>query len=90
MRFYTKQHKMYCAIDLHACTMYVSALSQVCQGIGGETPRHRGHAEQLSALRTRLPAVPSRLSPYAQVVLMSCRYTMTEAQERRAEKIVGW
>jgi hypothetical protein len=22
MRFYTKQHKMYCGIDLHARTMY--------------------------------------------------------------------
>ena len=28
MRFYTKQHKMYCGIDLHARTMYVCILSQ--------------------------------------------------------------
>jgi transposase len=28
MRFYTKQHKMYCGIDLHARTMYICLLSQ--------------------------------------------------------------
>jgi hypothetical protein len=28
MRFYTKQHQMYCGIDLHARTMYVCILSQ--------------------------------------------------------------
>jgi transposase len=28
MRFYTKQHKAYCGIDLHARTMYVCILNQ--------------------------------------------------------------
>jgi len=28
MRFYTKQHQMYCGIDLHARTTYVCILSQ--------------------------------------------------------------
>src|SRR5262245_14315189 len=28
MRFYTKQHRMYCGIDLHARTMYICILSQ--------------------------------------------------------------
>ncbi len=28
MRFYTKQHKAYCGIDLHARTMYLCILNQ--------------------------------------------------------------
>ena len=28
MRFYTKQHKFYCGIDLHARTMYLCILNQ--------------------------------------------------------------
>lgn len=28
MRFYTKQHKFYCGIDLHARTMYLCILDQ--------------------------------------------------------------
>src|SRR5215475_4401638 len=33
MRFYTKQHKMYCGIDLHARTMSVGILSQAGEGM---------------------------------------------------------
>jgi transposase len=36
MRFYTKQHKFYCGIDLHARSMYVCVLSQA-----GEILLHR-------------------------------------------------
>jgi transposase len=36
MRFYTKQHKAYCGIDLHARSMYVCILRQ-----DGEILRHR-------------------------------------------------
>ena len=36
MRFYTKQHKFYCGIDLHARTMYLCILNQ-----DGEILRHR-------------------------------------------------
>ena len=36
MRFYTKQHKAYCGIDLHARSMYVCILSQ-----DGEIRLHR-------------------------------------------------
>src|SRR6266536_4634806 len=36
MRFYTKQHKAYCGIDLHARTMYVCILNH-----GGEILVHR-------------------------------------------------
>jgi hypothetical protein len=28
MRFYTKQHKFYCGIDLHARTMHLCVLNQ--------------------------------------------------------------
>ena len=28
MRFYTKQHKFYCGVDLHAKTMYLRILDQ--------------------------------------------------------------
>jgi len=36
MRFYTKQHKYYCGIDLHARTMFICILDQA-----GETLFHR-------------------------------------------------
>jgi hypothetical protein len=36
MRFYTKQHKAYCGIDLHARSMYRCILSQ-----DGEIRLHR-------------------------------------------------
>ena len=36
MRFYTKQHKAYCGIDLHARTMYLCILNQ-----DGEILLHR-------------------------------------------------
>src|SRR5215831_13221759 len=36
MRFYTKQHKFYCGIDLHARTMYLCVLNQ-----DGEIVLHR-------------------------------------------------
>ncbi len=36
MRFYTKQHKYYCGIDLHARRMYVCILDQA-----GEVLVHR-------------------------------------------------
>jgi len=31
MRFYTKQHRHYCGIDLHARTLYVCVLDQAGQ-----------------------------------------------------------
>jgi len=39
MRFYTRQHKHYCGIDLHARTMYLCILSQ-----GGEVLLHQNIA----------------------------------------------
>ena len=33
MRFYTKQHRHYCGIDLHARTLYVCILDAAGQGL---------------------------------------------------------
>ena len=45
MRFYTKQHPLYCGIDLHARTMYVCLLDQA-----GETLVHRNMTATPEAL----------------------------------------
>ena len=34
MRFYTKQHRHYCGIDLHARSMYVCILNQAGEVLG--------------------------------------------------------
>src|SRR5215510_9824234 len=62
MRFYTKQHKFYCGIDLHARTMYLCILNQ-----GGAILVHRN-----------MPAGPDpflkAIAPYreALVVCVEC------------------
>ena len=51
MRFYTRQHKWYCGIDLHARTMYVCILNQ-----DGEIVVHRNMPTSPEALlRTIAP-----------------------------------
>src|SRR4030042_353035 len=40
MKFYTKQHKFYCGIDLHAKSMYVCIMNQ-----DGEKAIHGGKAK---------------------------------------------
>ena len=65
MRFYTKQHKFYCGIDLHARTMYVCILNQ-----DGEIMLHRP-----------MPASPEpflqAIAPYREdvVVAVECMFT---------------
>jgi transposase len=65
MRFYTKQHKFYCGIDLHARTMYLCILSQ-----DGEILVHRN-----------MPAGPEpflkAIAPYREdlVVCVECIFT---------------
>jgi len=50
MRFYTKQHKNYCGIDLHTNKMYVCIINQ-----DGETVVHRNmKAEPQTFLRAIL------------------------------------
>jgi hypothetical protein len=46
MRFYTKQHRFYCGIDLHARTMYLCILNQ-----DGEILLHRNMRSCPSSLR---------------------------------------
>src|ERR671924_446548 len=65
MRFYTKQHKFYCGIDLHARSIYLCILNQ-----GGEILLHR-----------HMPAGPEpflkAIAPYREdlVVCVECIFT---------------
>jgi transposase len=65
MRFYTKPHRFYCGIDLHARTMYLCILNQA-----GETLVHRN-----------MPAAPEpflkTIAPYREdvVVCVECLFT---------------
>jgi len=65
MRFYTKPHRFYCGIDLHARTMYLCILNQA-----GETLVHRN-----------MPAAPEpflkTIAPYREdvVVCVECIFT---------------
>ena len=65
MRFYTKQHRFYCGIDLHARTMYLCILNQA-----GETLVHR-----------HMPAAPApflkTIAPYREdvVVCVECIFS---------------
>src|SRR5215831_13863608 len=62
MRFYTKQHKAYCGIDLHARTMYLCILNQ-----DGEFLLHRN-------LKTSPAMLLKALAPYREdlVVAVEC------------------
>jgi transposase len=65
MRFYTKQHKFYCGIDLHARTMYLCVLNQ-----DGEVLLHRNmHAAPEPFLEA--------IAPYREdlVVCVECLFT---------------
>ena len=65
MRFYTKQHKFYCGIDLHARTMYLCILNQA-----GEVLLHR---DMKAAPEPFLKAI----APYREdlVVCVECIFT---------------
>jgi transposase len=65
MRFYTKQHKAYCGIDLHARSLYVCILSQ-----DGEILLHRN-------MKTRPEMFLKALAPYRAdlVVAVECLFT---------------
>jgi len=65
MRFYTKQHKFYCGIDLHARSMYLCILDQ-----DGNTLQHKNiHAQPDPFLKV--------IEPYRQdiVVAVECMFT---------------
>ena len=65
MRFYTKQHKAYCGIDLHARSMYVCILSQ-----DGELLLHRN-------MKTSPEMFLKAIAPYREdlVVCVECIFT---------------
>jgi len=65
MRLYTKQHKAYCGIDLHARSMYVCILSQ-----DGEILLHRN-------MKTSPETLLKAIAPYREdlVVAVECIFT---------------
>ncbi len=65
MRFYTKQHRYSCGIDLHARTMYLCILTQA-----GEMVFHRN-------LPSALDAFLKAIAPYRDdlVVAVECIFT---------------
>jgi transposase len=65
MRFYTKQHKFYCGIDLHARTMYACILSH-----DGEIVLHRN-------MRTSPDTLLKAIAPYRDnlVIAVECVFT---------------
>jgi transposase len=65
MRFYTKQHKAYCGIDLHARSMYMCILSQ-----DGEILLHR-------KMKTSPEMFLKAIAPYREdlVVCVECMFT---------------
>ena len=65
MRFYTKQHKFYCGIDLHARTMYVCVLNR-----DGEVLLHRN-------MRAAPEPFLKAMAPYRDdlVVCVECMFT---------------
>ena len=62
MRFYTKQHKFYCGIDLHARSMYLCILDQE-----GNTMLHKNYKASPEAF---LRAI----QPYQEDVAVECMY----------------
>ena len=65
MRFYTKQHKFYCGIDLHARTMYLCIFNQ-----DGEVVLHRN-------MRAAPEPFLQAIVPYREeiVVCVECIFT---------------
>src|SRR3990170_1946384 len=65
MKFYTKQHKFYCGIDLHAKSMYVCIMNQ-----DGEIVIHRN-------IRTNPEVFLKTIAPYREdiVVAVECIFT---------------
>lgn len=64
MRFYTKQHKHYCGIDLHSKTMYLCIINS-----GGEVLLHKNH-------KCRSDELERALEPYRKdlVICVECMF----------------
>src|SRR5918992_3140522 len=65
MRFYTKQHKFYCGIDLHARSMYVCILNQ-----DGEIMLHRN-------MRASPEMLLKAIAPYREEIVVSVECIFT-------------
>jgi hypothetical protein len=72
MRFYTKQHKFYCGIDLHAKKMYLCILDEA-----GEIRLHRN-------IKTARDVFLKVIEPYREdiVVAVECMFTWYQASPR--------
>ena len=64
MQFYTKQHKTYCGIDLHARTMYVCILNQ-----DGEIMVHQN-------FKAHPEAFLKVIAPYRDDVVVAVEWTL--------------
>src|ERR671922_2406104 len=65
MRFYTKQHKFYCGIDLHARSMYVCILNQ-----DGEIMLHRN-------MKASPEMLLKAIAPYREEIIVSVECIFT-------------
>src|SRR5215216_2079777 len=65
MRFYTKQHKFYCGIDLHARSMYVCILNQ-----DGEIMLHRN-------MKASPEMLLKAIAPYREEIVVSVECIFT-------------
>ena len=65
MKFYTKQHKYYCGIDLHTRTMYVCILDQA-----GKVLIHRN-------VRTSPDALLTLIKPYREDIAIAVESIFT-------------
>ncbi len=65
MKFYTKQHKYYCGIDLHARSMYVCILDSE-----GEVVFHKD-------IKTRPDALMNAITPFLDdlVIAVECMFS---------------
>ena len=79
MRFYTKQHRYSCGIDLHAKTMYVCILNQE-----GEMVFHRNLPSAPDAFLRAIAAYREDL-----VVAVECIFTCLRAA-RTGRPDTGW
>jgi hypothetical protein len=71
MRFYTKQHKFYCGIDLHARTMYLCILNQ-----DGEIVLHRN-------MKAAPEPLLKAMAPYREDLVVAVEWTLDLVLARR-------
>ena len=72
MRFYTKQHKFYCGIDLHTKKMYVCIINNA-----GEILLHRHEVKRSANMKTDRNIFLKVIEPYQEDVAaaVECMFT---------------